>query len=77
MPFDALRDLATVVLRATQPSVLAVYPLLPVKNLKDLIALARTQPGQLNYASSGTGTAAQLAGELSKGLTPVDYQHIP
>jgi tripartite-type tricarboxylate transporter receptor subunit TctC len=77
MPFDSLRDFATVVLIATQPSVLVVHPSLPVKNVKDLIALARARPGQLNYASSGTGTAGHLASELLKNLAKLDYQHIP
>jgi tripartite-type tricarboxylate transporter receptor subunit TctC len=77
MPFDSLRDFATVVLIATQPSVLVVHPSLPVKNVKDLIALARARPGQLNYASSGTGTAGHLASELLKSLARLDYQHIP
>ena len=77
MPFDALRDFATVVLLATQPSVLVTHPSLPVKNVKELVALALAQPGQLNYASSGTGTAGHLAGELFKGLAHVSFQHIP
>ena len=77
MPFDALRDFATVVLLATQPSVLVTHPSLPVKNVKDLVALALARPGQLNYASSGTGTAGHLAGELFKTLAQVSYQHIP
>ena len=77
MPFDALKDFATVVLLATQPSVLVTHPSLPVKNVKELVTLARARPGQLNYASSGTGTAGHLAGELFKGLAGVRYQHIP
>jgi tripartite-type tricarboxylate transporter receptor subunit TctC len=77
MPFDSVRDFATVVLVATQPSVLVVHPSLPVKNVKELVALARARPGQLNYASSGTGTAGHLAGELFKALANLSYQHIP
>ncbi len=77
MPFDSVRDFAAVVLIATQPSVLVTHPSLPVKTVKDLVALAKARPGQLNYASSGTGTAGHLAGELFKGLTGVSYQHIP
>ena len=77
LPFDALRDFATVVLVAAQPSVLVTHPSLPVKNVKELVAFARARPGQLNYASSGTGTAGHLAGELFKGLAKVSYQHIP
>ncbi len=77
MPFDALRDFATVVLLATQPSVLVTHPALPVKTVQDFVALARARPGQLNYASPGTGTAGHLASELFKVLTHVRYQHIP
>ena len=77
LPFDALRDFATVVLVAAQPSVLVTHPSLPVRNVKELVAFARARPGQLNYASSGTGTAGHLAGELFKGLASVTYQHIP
>ncbi|MBM3342731.1 MAG: tripartite tricarboxylate transporter substrate binding protein [Betaproteobacteria bacterium] len=77
MPFDSLRDFATVILLGTQPSVLVTHPSLPVKTVKELIALARSKPGQLNYASTGTGTAGHLAGELFKGLAKVEYQHIP
>lgn len=77
MPFDSLRDFATVVLIATQPSVLVTHPSLPVKTVKDLVALAKARPGQLNYASSGTGTAGHLAGELFKGAAQVSFQHIP
>ena len=77
MPFDSLKDFATVVLVGTQPSVLVVHPSLPVKSVKDLIALAKARPGQLNYASTGTGTAGHLVGELFKGLAGVSYVHIP
>jgi len=77
MPFDSTRDFATVVLVGTQPSVLAVHPSLPVKSVRDLIALAKARPGQLNYASTGTGTAGHLVGELFKGLAQVSYVHIP
>ena len=77
LPFDPLRDFATVALVGTQPSVLVVNPSLPVKSVSDLIALAKAKPGQLNYASTGTGTAGHLAGELFKGLAGVDYVHIP
>lgn len=77
MPFDSLKDFAIVVLVGTQPSVLVVHPSLPVKSVRDLIALARARPGQLNYASTGTGTAGHLVGELFKSLAQVNYVHIP
>ena len=77
MPFDSIRDFATVILVGTQPSVLVVHPSLPVKSVRDLIALAKARPGQLNYASTGTGTAGHLVGELFKGLAQVSFVHIP
>lgn len=77
MPFDSLRDFATVGLVGMQPSVLVVHPALPAKDVKGLIALARARPGELNYASTGTGTAGHLIGELFKGLAGVRYAHIP
>jgi tripartite-type tricarboxylate transporter receptor subunit TctC len=77
MPFDSLKDFATVVLVGTQPSVLVVHPSLPVRSVRDLIALAKARPGQLNYASTGTGTAGHLVGELFKSLAQVNYVHIP
>jgi tripartite-type tricarboxylate transporter receptor subunit TctC len=77
MPFDSLKDFATVALVGSQPSVLVVHPSLPVKSVRELIALAKAKPGQLNYASSGTGTAGHLTGELFKAVTQVNFVHIP
>jgi tripartite-type tricarboxylate transporter receptor subunit TctC len=77
LPFDSLRDFATVGLVGAQPSVLVTHPALPVKDVKGLIALAKARPGELNYASTGTGTAGHLIGELFKSLAGVTYAHIP
>ena len=77
MPFDSVRDFVTVGLVGAQPSVLVVHPALPVKDVRGLIALAKARPGELNYASTGTGTAGHLIGELFKGLAQVRYAHIP
>jgi tripartite-type tricarboxylate transporter receptor subunit TctC len=77
LPFDALKDFATVVLIGQQPNVLVVHPALPVKSVSDLVALAKAKPGQLNYASTGTGTVGHLAGELFKTLVGVNFVHIP
>ena len=77
LPFDSIRDFATVALVASQPSVLVAHPSLPVKSVRELIALAKARPGQLNYASSGTGTVGHLAGELFKGVAKVSFVHIP
>ena len=77
MPFDSLRDFATVGLVGAQPSVLVTHPALPVKDVRGLIALAKSRPDELNYASTGTGTAGHLIGELFKGQAVVSYAHIP
>ena len=77
MSFDPVKDLAPVVLIASQPNILVVHPSLPVQSVKAFIVLARSRPGQLNYASSGNGLAAHLAGELFKTMTKTDMVHIP
>ena len=77
LSFDPVRDFAPVILVASQPNILVVHPSLPVKSVKELIALAKSKPGQLNYASSGSGAAAHLSGELFKVMAHVDLVHIP
>jgi len=77
VPYDTLRDLDPVILCLKGANVLAVHPSLPVRNVKELIALARTQPGKLNYASSGLGSSNHMAGELLKVMTKIDLEHIP
>ena len=77
LAYDAVKDFAPVILVASQPNILVVHPSLPVKTIKELVALAKSKPGQLNYASSGSGAAAHLSGELFKAMTKVDMVHIP
>jgi len=77
LPYDPLKDFAAVSLVGTAPSMLVVHPSLPVKTVKDLIALARAKPGQLNFASAGVGTPPHLAGELFKSMAGVDMTHVP
>jgi len=72
LPFDTAKDFAPIVLAVTAPNVLVVNPTLPVKSVKDLIALAKGKPGQLNFASSGHGSSAHLSGELFKKMAGVD-----
>jgi tripartite-type tricarboxylate transporter receptor subunit TctC len=74
--FDPVKDFAPVVLVATQPNILVVHPSLPVTSVKELIALARARPGQLNYAGSGIGAVAHLAAELFKNDTGTNIVHI-
>ena len=74
--FDPVKDFTPVILVATQPNILVVHPSLPVRNVKDLIALAKARPGQLNYSGSGVGAAAHLAAELFKSMTGTNIVHI-
>jgi len=75
--YDPVRDFAPISLIATGPNVLVVNPALPVKNVKELIALARRQPGEMNYASVGPGSIQHLAGESFNLLAGVKTVHVP
>ncbi len=77
MAYDAVKDLAPVAQVAAAPFILVVHPTLPVKTVKDLIALARSRPGQINYASASAGGMPHLAGELFNTMTGVKMVHIP
>ncbi len=77
LPYDTLRDFAPISLISIGPFVLIVHPSVPAKNIKELIALAKAQPGKLNYASAGNGVANHLAGELFKQMTGTDIVHVP
>jgi len=77
MPFDPLRDLAPVTLAASTPNVLVVHPSLKAATVKELIALAKAHPGEINFASSGHGTPAHLAGELFNSMAGVKLVHVP
>ncbi len=77
MTFDPGKDLLPVVWVASQPNILVVHPSVPAKSVKELVDYLKTRPGQLNYASSGSGAAAHLAGELFKSMTKTDMVHIP
>ncbi len=77
LSFDIVRDLAIVTLVATGNSALAVNPRVPAKNVQELIALAKAQPGKLSYASSGAGSSLHLAAELFKQMAGVDILHVP
>ena len=77
MPYDHVKDFVPVVLVAGVPNVLAVYPAFPVNSVAELIALAKSKPGTINFASSGSGTSIHLSGELFKTMAGVDMTHIP
>ncbi len=76
LPFDPQRDFAPVSLLAVSYAVVVVYPQLPVHNIQDLIALAKSRPGQLHFASSGMAAATHLAGELFKSMAGVNIAHV-
>jgi len=76
-PFDLMRDLAPISGVNYSDLLMVIHPSVPASNLKEFIALARSQPGKLNYASSGPGTPYHMAGELFKAMAGVDIVHIP
>jgi len=75
--FDPVADFAPIGLIGSQASILVVNPALPVRSMDELIALAKANPGKLNFASSGHGLAAHLAGELFKAEAQIDIVHVP
>jgi len=77
LPFDPIRDFAPITRLATLPHILVVHPSVPVKSVKELIALAKAKSGQLNCASSGVATSTHLAAELFKHLTGTDMVVVP
>lgn len=76
-PYDTLRDFAPISLCVKGANVLSAHPSLPARNLKELIALAKARPGQLNFASSGLGSSNQMAGELFKMMAGLNIVHVP
>ena len=77
LPYDTLNDFAGVSRIANVPSILVVSPALGVKSVKELVTLAKSKPGQLNFSSPGVGSANHLAGELFKTLADIDAAHVP
>lgn len=77
VPYDTLRDFVPIGLISIGPFLLITHPSVPARTVKELIALARAQPGKLNYASAGNGTANHLAMELFKQMADVNITHVP
>ena len=77
LSYDTVKDLAPIALIASTPMVVIVHPSLPVKTVKNLIALAAAKPGAINVASAGTGTITHLSGELFRSMTGVTWTHVP
>jgi len=77
LPYDPVRDFAPIALTVGMPYVLSVHPSLPVTSLKQLIAFAKSKPGQLYYASAGNGSTHHLSGELFKSMARINIVHVP
>jgi tripartite-type tricarboxylate transporter receptor subunit TctC len=77
LPFDPARDFAPIALFATSPIILIAHPSVPATTIQELIALARREPGKINFASAGIGTTNHLSGELFKSMAKVDIVHVP
>lgn len=77
IPYDSLKDITPIAVLATVPLVLVVNPALPVRNVNELLAYAKANPGKLNYGSAGNGSTLHLAGELLISETGIDMKHVP
>jgi tripartite-type tricarboxylate transporter receptor subunit TctC len=77
LPYDSMRDFTPVILTARAPNVLVVHPSVAAHTVKDLIAVAKARPGQLNFSSSGTGGVSHLSAELFRAAAGIDVVHIP
>lgn len=77
LPYDTTRDFAGITTTVNSPAVLVVTPSLGVKSVRDLIALAKSKPGQLNFASAGVGSATHFSAELFKNMAGIDVVHVP
>jgi tripartite-type tricarboxylate transporter receptor subunit TctC len=77
LPFDLVRDFQPVAMLASVPFILVVHPSLPAKNVKELVALAKSRPGQINYASTGSGSSPHLTAEMLKMQARIDVVHVP
>jgi tripartite-type tricarboxylate transporter receptor subunit TctC len=77
LPYDTMSDLVPVALVARVPSVVVVHPSVPAKNTKELIALAKSRPGQLNYGTGGNATTAHVAAALLSSMTGIEMTHVP
>ena len=77
LPYDAVKDFAPVTIVASTPNIIAVHPSVPAKNLQELLALAKAQPGKLNYGSTSLGGSPHMSAELLKMMAHVDMLHVP
>lgn len=77
LPYDTLRDLAPVARIAAVPNILVAHPSVSANSVRELIALAKSRPGELRFGSAGSGTTVHMAGELFRSMAGIDMQHVP
>jgi len=77
LPYDPVKDFAPITLIATSPGLLVIHPSLPIRTVKDLVALARSKPGTINYASAGNGSPGHLAAAYFNKVAHIDLLHVP
>jgi len=77
LPYDSIKDFASISMVADVPTAFVIHPTLPVKNVKEFVALARTRPGQLNYSTAGRGTVGHLSAELLSSMEKIKLVHVP
>jgi len=77
LAYDPLKDFAPITLVVDSVNILVVHPSVPAKNVQELVALAKAQPGKLSFASTGSGTSQHLGGELLKSMAGIDILHVP
>src|SRR5262249_33745602 len=77
IPYDAQKDFTGVARIGADPYIISIHPSLPVKSVKELVALARSRPGQVTYATNGAGSAKHVTGELLRQTAKIDIVHVP
>jgi tripartite-type tricarboxylate transporter receptor subunit TctC len=77
LPFDPVRDFTPVASIGLVPNALVIHPSLPVRNVKQFVALARSRPGEMNYGTSGVGAPSHMSAELLRALARIEYTHVP
>ncbi|HTD89851.1 MAG TPA: tripartite tricarboxylate transporter substrate-binding protein, partial [Burkholderiales bacterium] len=77
LPYDPFRDFVPISMAATSPNMVVAHPALPVRTIKELVALAKSKPGEISFASPGAGTSSHLAGALFAARTGSNIQHVP
>src|SRR5262249_14191920 len=77
VPYDPIKDFSPITIAVSSPNILVVQPSMPINSVKELIALAKAKPGQLNYSTGGSGSPNHLAAELFKSMANIDIVRVP